>query len=1711
MKTKVLKKAISVILSLALFVSVFTCLTLVVTTPLTASAITATKMIHVDNNKLGYISYQWRPSELAAIQPNTDYRITFYWENISNASLFTASMFYAKYYVDGTGWQPLFGLDDLSWGNATGQRLQLTDVAHGQLVTFDFTTPADCRDYGSICFFFGDWEWVFSNKSMIFNLAEIKFYTRSGDTLTPLDFADITANETLGTCTNSTPSSTRGKVIRNTTRGDGSEITFVDIESGYFDEISSDTAHFEPARNNMSRFQFFVGYQTYTAGKYLCTMDCKVFAGDPIIRVTSNADSDRITFAVQSDQSNYTATYDPVNYKYTITFDLTADTSNPFGLMIGNYETYSNFIVANPTLYKVDENGSHLSYNYIKPLNSDYYVTKLTSGKWFRRGSWVSAAQTTHYFDREDSADRMAHFVAGDDGYQVLVYKDTGIYLRNGDTYRLMVDVNSRGTNTPSVIFKNGSYDSDSVLGSHTVSGYTWTYDFTLANNSAAGYGIMLGNYGDGNDVDVVFKNLRLYKIENGVIAGANMVAPFNEENYEQRGWSADRSGAHSGKYTPVHCNTSRVNITTVNNDYFPTSAVSTTGTPKMANFYYGYSWRTFIYNDASLPLQKGHTYQFIANVKATSGSPTINLFDSSNNNINGNYTSSYNDSTSGSTRTITFTMAKTLSVVRIRIGNYSDDTDVAASFGNLRLVESGSSTNLIAGLSIDTVQTAAGNRKWQIASAASGYQNATEIIDIPTDYFGTSQKNMYYISEVTTAFQGLEYYGRLAADTTYVLEFDWRTYSGAYPRVYLEGRTGSETWTGLSQTAVNPDNKMDGVYTAITDNELPATVVYKSYGHYAVSFTTPADLYSSGYQNFYIRFANKIIGDSYFNYGRGATYYGNFNLHKSGESGNAILNGDLSIAQTGFAPHETVDDENGARGPVTSAFKSALNGFTLDINKRLRSGSAGSYSYRDVYEDLAIVPQPDNFFTFDGAQPQKTLQFNGGDYDWIRQGLLLESNTQYCLTYNYTFVNAENGAYLQEIDSNNEYSGVTSEYTTYDGTQTKQQVFTTGSDLRTVHENFLMSMYIGRNAPDAIFYFTNVQLRKWNGTEAIGPNLINNGGFFFGDEAKAANGTEITVPAFEVAGDRTDHSTHAIQMLGWDVYGRFNKNTSIEVINTSENFFSGYTSFELRIPMLRRMLIGLQAREYHPYEDIYADESFDVKDYVYTKLAWLEAGGTATHRLAETWKATYVNGDNATDLENMDITLFGNKTRPSTVYYVDNTDDGNGDDNNSGTSPSSPWKTLNKVNTASISSGSAVLFKCGCVWRAKTGECTAGDPNKGVLRCKNGVTYGSYGSGPKPVIVGSYYNYKYRTWTQEGNTNVWKTSINLSGNSHGNDVGIIVYNYSRIGKMTLKKADLANEGDFWCREPSGNDGGDGYVYVYCTQDPSTRWNSIEIGQKRNLCDLANNCTVNNICFKYGGLHGLTASNLRAVCISNCEIVYIGGAYNESRLGNGVEFGLTAADCRVKYCYVHECYDAGLTFQCWGDYTGSFESISFYNNLIENCNYSIEFFTTNNSDLIKDIYIMNNICRGAGYGWSYDEREGYGKDTSSIGCYRTTHIRASSGTDYRYTNLSKFYITGNIFDTAKGALIYWWWNDSDHTNQLDVYDGLTISGNTLYQAARSGDDRIIQFKNESGVYGSSTYGVREALKLFESTDTPTKLNDSKFLLDERVISRPTNY
>lgn len=392
-------------------------------------------------------------------------------------------------------------------------------------------------------------------------------------------------------------------------------------------------------------------------------------------------------------------------------------------------------------------------------------------------------------------------------------------------------------------------------------------------------------------------------------------------------------------------------------------------------------------------------------------------------------------------------------------------------------------------------------------------------------------------------------------------------------------------------------------------------------------------------------------------------------------------------------------------------------------------------------------------------------------------------------------------------------------------------------------------------------------------------------------------------------------------------------------------------------------------------------------------------------------------------------------KPQTGTVYYVDAD---YGSDNNNGTSPQTAWKTLTKVNTAALVSGDMVLFKRGCVWRMPKG-------NTHALFCKQGVIYGAYGgSGSKPIIDCSVYNYKNRTWTEDS-PGIWKTIIKHNDITVSADsVGIIVYNYgSKVGNMVLSKDDLATaqDGDFFNQTPNGADGGDGYVYVKCNQNPSNRYSSIEIGQKRFGIELKTDVTLNNICVKYGGAHGIHGGSLVNVAISYCDVYYIGGSYsNNVRYGNGIEFGQGARNCRVKDCHIKECYDAGLTFQNWSGSTNKIESIGFSGNLIENCNYGIEWFAPTETE-INGVYISHNIICNSGYGWGYDERIGYGQN---IGVLQTSALRA--GENCNYSDITDMYIFNNTFYRSNGSLIYWKWTNFPCEDELHIYN------NNYYQS-----------------------------------------------------------
>jgi hypothetical protein len=112
-------------------------------------------------------------------------------------------------------------------------------------------------------------------------------------------------------------------------------------------------------------------------------------------------------------------------------------------------------------------------------------------------------------------------------------------------------------------------------------------------------------------------------------------------------------------------------------------------------------------------------------------------------------------------------------------------------------------------------------------------------------------------------------------------------------------------------------------------------------------------------------------------------------------------------------------------------------------------------------------------------------------------------------------------------------------------------------------------------------------------------------------------------------------------------------------------------------------------------------------------------------------------------------LIISGLKTSAKTYYFS-----ANGNDANNGTTTSTPWKTLKKLNSSfnSLASGDHVLFNRGDVFYGTiipTKGFTAGNP----------VVFGAYGSGVNPVITGFT---TVSAWTNLG-SDIWESTSAVS------------------------------------------------------------------------------------------------------------------------------------------------------------------------------------------------------------------------------------------------------------------------------------------------------------------------------------------------------------
>lgn len=98
-----------------------------------------------------------------------------------------------------------------------------------------------------------------------------------------------------------------------------------------------------------------------------------------------------------------------------------------------------------------------------------------------------------------------------------------------------------------------------------------------------------------------------------------------------------------------------------------------------------------------------------------------------------------------------------------------------------------------------------------------------------------------------------------------------------------------------------------------------------------------------------------------------------------------------------------------------------------------------------------------------------------------------------------------------------------------------------------------------------------------------------------------------------------------------------------------------------------------------------------------------------------------------------------------ATNYYIDAV--AGNDNKNNGTSQSTPWKSLTKVNATTFVAGDSILFKSGCTW---TGQLYP----KGSGNIANPIVINKYGTGNLPYIDGAgmtgtgvVYLYNQQCW----------------------------------------------------------------------------------------------------------------------------------------------------------------------------------------------------------------------------------------------------------------------------------------------------------------------------------------------------------------------------
>lgn len=371
-----------------------------------------------------------------------------------------------------------------------------------------------------------------------------------------------------------------------------------------------------------------------------------------------------------------------------------------------------------------------------------------------------------------------------------------------------------------------------------------------------------------------------------------------------------------------------------------------------------------------------------------------------------------------------------------------------------------------------------------------------------------------------------------------------------------------------------------------------------------------------------------------------------------------------------------------------------------------------------------------------------------------------------------------------------------------------------------------------------------------------------------------------------------------------------------------------------------------------------------------------------------------------------------------ATTYFVNAA---TGLDNNNGTNSATAWKTIAKVNSAALKAGDFVLFARGQTFRGNL------IPKSGTASAN--ISYGAYGSGNKPLFLGSISRKLTSDWINAG-TNLWKTSNVVTIGGEAVDAGNLIFNNeASVGWKVSSLSLVASQGKFYSDVTAKT------VTMYSDGNPGSVYSNIEIALGKNAISISSKSyvVIENLDVRYAGVHGIGCYEVNYIIVKDVDMSYIGGTYQTgtTRLGNGVEFYNGANNCSVDRCTFNQIYDAAVTNQ--GDATNCQQyNIYYRNNIIRSSEYSFEMWLRGTGASLHDIYFENNTCLDAGVCWGHEQRV---DPNASHLCFW--------GTSATFSNIV---IRNNIFSNSVGAGIF-----EGKTNLADLKtSSVTVNNNDWY-------------------------------------------------------------